>query len=71
MGETAYVDVSKVQMFYFAVIAIIAYAYAVYSALANIYPQQGFSMPTPYDALVALPGISHAAYLTSKTTQHS
>ncbi len=70
VGDTAYVDVSKVQMFYFTVIALIAYAYAVYSAMTNIYPQEGFAMPIPSDALVALLGISHAAYLTSKATQH-
>lgn len=70
VGNTAYVDVSKLQMFYFTVIAVIAYAYALYSALDNIYPQAGFAMPVPSDALVALLGISHAAYLTGKTTQH-
>jgi len=71
VGDTAYVDLSKVQMFYFTVIGIIAYGYALYIAMGNIYPQEGFSMPTPPDALVALLGISHAAYLTSKTAQHS
>jgi hypothetical protein len=70
VGNTAYVDVSKLQMFYFTVIAIIAYAYALYSALDNIYPQAGFALPVPSDALVALMGISHAAYLTGKTVQH-
>jgi hypothetical protein len=71
VGNTAYVDVSKIQMYYFTVVAIIAYAYALYSAMTNIYPQEGFAMPIPSDALVALLGISHAAYLTSKTTQHN
>jgi hypothetical protein len=36
VGDTAYVDVSKVQMFYFTVIAIIAYAYTVYFPMTNI-----------------------------------
>jgi hypothetical protein len=71
VGDTAYVDVSKLQMFYFTVIAILAYAYALYAAMGNIYPQEGFPMPVPSDTLVGLLGISHAAYLTSKTTQHS
>ena len=71
IGNTAYVDVSKVQMFYFTLVAIVAYSYALYSGMAHIYPQEGFAMPVPSDALVALLGISHAAYLTSKTTQHS
>ncbi len=56
---------------YFTLIAVLAYAYAVYSAMTNIYPQEGFSVPLPSDTLVALSGISLAAYLTSKTTQHS
>jgi len=71
IGNTAYVDVSKVQMFYFTIVAVLAYAYALCSAMNDIYPARGFAMPTPSDALVALLGISHAAYLTSKTTQHS
>jgi hypothetical protein len=70
VGDTAYVDVSKVQMFYFTVIAIMAYAYALYSAMSNVYAQERFTMPAPSDALVALLGISNAAYLTSKATQH-
>ena len=65
--DTAYVDLPKVQMFYFTVIGIVAYGYAVHTAMANVYTQEAFSLP---DALVALLGISHAAYLTSKTTQH-
>jgi hypothetical protein len=68
---TAYIDVSKLQMFYVTIVAIVAYSYALYSAISHIYPQEGFAMPIPPSALVALLGISHAAYLTSKTTQHS
>ena len=69
IGNTAYIDVSKLQMFYFSVIAIVAYAYALYVSMGHIYPQVGFAMPVPPTALVALLGISPAAYLTSKTTQ--
>ena len=71
IGNTAYVDVSKLQMFYFTIIALLAYGYALYGAMSNIYPKDKFTMPIPPDTLVALLGISHAAYLTSKTTQHS
>ena len=71
VGNTAYVDVSKLQMFYFTVIAVIAYTYAIYAAMGTISTPAKFDMPVPPDALVALLGISHAAYLTSKTTQHS
>ena len=71
IGNTAYLDVSKVQMFYFTAIAIVTYSYAVYSGMANIYSPERFLMPVPSDALVALLGISHAAFLTSKATSHS
>jgi hypothetical protein len=71
VGDTAYIDVSKLQMFYVTVVAIVAYSHALYSANSHIYPQEGFAMPVPSTALVALLAISHGAYLTSKTTQHS
>src|SRR5260370_19460366 len=53
IGNTAYVDVSKVQMFYFTIVAIVAYSYALYSGMTDIYPQKGFAMPLPSNALVA------------------
>jgi hypothetical protein len=70
IGNTAYVDISKVQMFYFTIVAIVAYSYAVYSSMNSIYAQEGFTMPRPSDALIVLLGISHATYLTSKVPQH-
>jgi ABC-type transport system involved in cytochrome bd biosynthesis fused ATPase/permease subunit len=71
VGNTASIDVSKLQMFYVTVVSLVAYAYALYSAIGSIYPQEGFAMPVPSTALVALLGISNAAYLTNKTVQHS
>jgi hypothetical protein len=71
VGNTAYVDLSKVQMFYFTIIAVIAYACALYSVMPGLVASEKASMPVPSDALVALLGISHAAYLTSKANQHS
>jgi hypothetical protein len=68
IGNTAYIDAAKVQMFYFTIVALIAYGYALYSALPGIYPQPGFAMPVPPDGLLALLGISNAGYLTSKTS---
>jgi len=56
IGNTAYVDVAKVQMFYFTVVVIVAYSYALYSAMSHIYPQEGFMMPVPPTALVGLVG---------------
>ncbi len=71
VGNTAYVDLSKVQMFYFTIIAVIAYASALYSVMPGLVAPEKAIMPVPSDAFVALLGISHAAYLTSKANQHS
>lgn len=71
VGNTAYLDVSKVQMFYFTIIAVIAYACVLFKAISLGSGGDAFTMPNPSDALVGLLGISHAAYLTSKTVQHS
>ena len=71
VGNTAYVDLSKVQMFYFTIIAVVAYACALYSSMPGMLAPDKATMLVPSDALVALLGISHAAYLTSKANQHS
>jgi hypothetical protein len=71
IGNTAYIDVSKLQMFYFTVIAVIAYAYALYTSLGALNDPAKFVFPVPSDGLIALLGISHAAYLTGKVTNHN
>ena len=58
IGDTAYVDLSKLQMFYFSIMAIVIYSCALLSGMGNIYPQEGFLMPVPSGTLVALLGIS-------------
>jgi hypothetical protein len=58
-------DLSKVQMFYFTVIVIGAYAVA----LANVFTTTQTaitSLPTLDGGVVALLGVSHAGYLTNK-----
>lgn len=47
VGNTAYLDVSKVQMFYFTVIAIIAYSYALYAGLGTSIPKKSFRFRCP------------------------
>jgi len=70
IGNTAYVDISKVQMFMFTVIIIIAYCYEIYSMLGQTVVAK-LGMPTLSSGVVTLLGISHAGYLTSKTADHT
>jgi hypothetical protein len=64
-GDFLKLDLSKVQMFYFTVIVIGAYAVA----LANVFTttQNAItSLPTLDGGVVAMLGVSHAGYLTNK-----
>lgn len=65
-GNGAHLDLGKVQMFYFTLAIVIAYTVA----LGNTFVEMGDSGISHFPALtggiVALLGISHAAYLTNK-----
>ena len=86
IGNTAFVDIAKVQMFLFTMIIIVAYCYQVYSTLGQtLFDDHGkallgldgkrlidtLGMPALSAGIVALLGISHAGYLTSKTADHT
>jgi len=58
-------DLSKIQMFYFTVVTLIAYAVAVIRLFSDP-PHCVASLPAVSDTMAALLGISHAGYLTSK-----
>jgi hypothetical protein len=66
LKTTAYIDVSKVQMFFFTVIAVLTYAAAVFKAFRETEPLALDQLPAVSDGLVALLGISHAGYLAGK-----
>jgi hypothetical protein len=70
IGNTAYVDISKVQMFLFTIILIVSYCYDIYTRLGNATANQ-LAMPVLSGSEIALLGISHAGYLTSKTADHT
>lgn len=70
IGNTAYVDVSKVQMFLFTIIIMLSYCYDIYAMLSSS-PADKLTMPVLSGSVVALLGISHAGYLTSKTADHT
>ena len=70
--DTARIDLAKVQMFYFTVIAAICFFVMVFNQMAG--SQDILAAGKPYldqlpllpDGFVAVLGISHAGYLTSK-----
>jgi len=74
VGNTAYVDIAKVQMFLFTIITIMAYCYQIFHLLAGlpaVPKSEDLQMPVVSAGLVAMLGISHAGYLGSKTANHT
>jgi hypothetical protein len=65
-GNGAHLDLGKVQMFYFTLAIVVAYAVA----MANMFVDMGdhgiSEFPALTGGIVALLGISHAAYLANK-----
>lgn len=72
VGNTAHVDLGKVQMFFFTVIVAIAYVAALWDVLSEgaIY-DANFAFPVLSAGMVALLGISNASYLTTKAVNHT
>lgn len=66
----AYLDLGKVQVFFFTLIVVFAYAAEVGSLLYGA-PHPIKSLPDLSTGIVALLGISHAGYLTSKAVPSS
>jgi hypothetical protein len=71
VGNTAYVDLSNVQMFLFTLIAVFAYAVQVYQAINITHPAFINSLPELPEGLIAILLISHAGYLTNKAVDHT
>jgi len=70
LNNTAHIDLAKLQMFYFTVIAVVAFFVMVFSALAARNPELS-QLPVLPDGMVAVLGISNAGYLTSKGIAHT
>jgi hypothetical protein len=66
IGNAAHLDLGKIQMLYFTILIVFAYAVALGSLLAHA-SGKITDFPALGDGEVALLGISHAAYLTNKT----
>lgn len=75
--DSAYVDISKVQMFLFTIAAIVVYAMSLAYYNFNQAPigdgtdSYALFFPPIKASLVTLIGISHAGYLTNKAAPHT
>jgi hypothetical protein len=70
LTNTAQIDLAKVQMFYFTIIAAICFFVMVFDVLVVGKSDLG-TLPLLPDGFVAILGISHAGYLTSKSINHT
>ena len=67
-----YVDVAKVQNFFFTIITIIAYTVALASGISAAESISKFyAFPDVPAGLLAMIGISHGGYLTDKALTHT
>ena len=74
LANTAHIDLAKVQMFYFTVIAAVCFFVMVFKVVLSGDPVDGASfkqLPMLPDGLVAILSISHAGYLTSKGVNYT
>lgn len=71
VGNFAEVDMSKVQMFFFTIIIILAYAAALGTMFGTARPTGIDAFPALNESVVALLGISQAGYLTYKAVPHT
>ncbi|MFY1831860.1 hypothetical protein ACN47A_38450 [Myxococcus fulvus] len=71
VGNTAQLDLAKVQMFYFTLIAAVSYFVSVATLVSSGKPGSVSSLPALSEGFIALLAISHGGYLVSKTTDHS
>ena len=71
VGNAAYLDLSKVQMFFFTLIIGFAYCAALVHAFGAPNAEGIDAFPYLDESMVALLGISHAGYLAVKSSPHT
>ncbi|MFC0350409.1 hypothetical protein [Undibacterium danionis] len=73
-GNAAHLDLSKVQMLLFTIVSIVVYSLCVWNALhciSSTNPKTIDGLPLINQTILALIGISHSGYLTSKAVGSS
>jgi hypothetical protein len=68
LGNATHLDLGKVQMFYFTVIAVVVF---LIMAAKSLHGGDLSKLPVLPDGLVAILGISHAGYLAGKGVDHT
>ena len=80
VGNTAYVDMAKVQMFVFTALLVLSYAVSLWYLFGNVHNYlvnnnlaslRDVELPKLSENQVTLLLISHAGYLTSKSVSHT
>ena len=71
VGNAAYVDISKVQMFFFTVGALVAYGADVFRLVSTTAAKDIATLPDIKGGLLAILAVSHTAYLAGKTVDHT
>ena len=71
VGDTAYVDLAKVQMFFFTIVAALSYFVILYSWIRNRATNDLASFPELSQGFIAILGISHAGFLVNKSNDHT
>ena len=72
VGNTAYIDMAKVQMFFFTVIAALSYGMDLFKWIgAKQFANNPAAFPLLSAGLIAIMGISHAGFLVNKAATHT
>ncbi len=70
VGNTGHLDLPKVQMFFFTLIAAVVYWASLVRLIAAGQPGTS-ALPTLSEGFIAILGISHAGYLANKMVDHT
>lgn len=70
-ANSSSVDMAKVQMFFFTLIAAISYIVLLFNWIMTKAPAGLTSFPQLSEGLIAILGISHGGYLANKTYDHA
>jgi len=65
--NTDFIDIAKVQMFFFTIIAAITFEGQLINMIRTVPPEALDSFPALSEGFLAILGISHTGYLTSKS----
>jgi hypothetical protein len=71
LENTAYIDMAKVQMFFFTLVAAVCYAVLLFKLVITTDPKEITGFPMLPDGLIAILAISHAGYLGNKIVDHT